>query len=421
MANQIINNSIITRNALALYRNKNALVKTIRQQYDSQFAQTGAKIGATLNIRLPNDFVLRRGAIAAPQGITERTMPLTIQPQNGVDFGFSTAERTLKVDDFNKRYTAPAVNTILGGVAQDIMSMTLGFANLVRNADPTTGLTLAPTANTWLRANAKLTKQHAPDNDRWAILDPDADAATVSGLMGLFNPSGQIGRQTTDGTMAAPLLGLDGWMQDQTVITVQTGSYNSAATVSAVPAQGSGTVFNTTLQCTAINGGLNVGDVVTIDGVYQVNRITKASYFTLMQFPVVQVAASGATSIVLGLPLIGPKADVGDGTGTAAAFQNIAALPTVGATIRLVGSPGEVVRRNLVYPSDAMTLACVDLELIGGGVVDEGRESLDGCSMRTVTYYTGTVDQKGTRLDMMYGWLLLRPEWSCVVTSPVSV
>jgi hypothetical protein len=62
----------------------------------------------------------------------------------------------------------------------------------------------------------------------------------------------------------------------------------------------------------------------------------------------------------------------------------------------------------------AVTMASADLEL-PRGVHEAARESFDGVSMRMVTAYNVGNDQFITRLDILYGYLWVRPEWACVV------
>ena len=65
-----------------------------------------------------------------------------------------------------------------------------------------------------------------------------------------------------------------------------------------------------------------------------------------------------------------------------------------------------------------MTLATADLE-IPAKVIEGSREEFDGVSMRMITdYFIGT-DQTITRLDVLYGYLWIRPEWAVVVADIV--
>ena len=75
-------------------------------------------------------------------------------------------------------------------------------------------------------------------------------------------------------------------------------------------------------------------------------------------------------------------------------------------------------RKNFAYAPEAVTLATADLE-IPKGVHEAAREEFDGISMRMVTdYFIGT-DQLITRLDVLYGYLWIRPEWAVVVADQV--
>jgi len=100
---------MITREALRLFKNSNAFLKSIDRQYDEDFAKSGAKIGSALRVRLPNDFTVRRGAAASVQGTNEQKTSLVMANQIGVDIQFSSAERALSLDDYSERILKPAI------------------------------------------------------------------------------------------------------------------------------------------------------------------------------------------------------------------------------------------------------------------------------------------------------------------------
>jgi len=49
------------------------------------------------------------------------------------------------------------------------------------------------------------------------------------------------------------------------------------------------------------------------------------------------------------------------------------------------------------------------------GVVEAARASFDGVSMRMITAYDIMSDNLITRLDLLYGYAAIRPEWACIV------
>ena len=60
--NTILTPTAVTREALRVLHQKLNFVGTITREYDDSFAKSGAKIGDTLKIRLPNEYKVRSGA-----------------------------------------------------------------------------------------------------------------------------------------------------------------------------------------------------------------------------------------------------------------------------------------------------------------------------------------------------------------------
>jgi len=78
MANTLLTIDMITREAVRLFVNANNFIQNINRQYDSEFAKTGAKIGQTLRIRLPNDYTVRTGAAISVQDTAEQSTTITV-------------------------------------------------------------------------------------------------------------------------------------------------------------------------------------------------------------------------------------------------------------------------------------------------------------------------------------------------------
>ena len=71
MPNTLLSATAVTREALRVLHGKLRFISAINRQYDKQFAREGAKIGDTLKIRLPNQYVVRSGATLASQDTAE--------------------------------------------------------------------------------------------------------------------------------------------------------------------------------------------------------------------------------------------------------------------------------------------------------------------------------------------------------------
>jgi P22 coat protein - gene protein 5 len=414
MANALLNINMITLEAIRLFINSNEFIQHIDRQYDDSFAVAGAKIGQSLRIRLPNDFTVATGPALSAQDTAEQSITLPLATQKHVDVSYSTVDRTMTLDTFSRRVLAPMVNNLAGAVAADVMTgVEAGVSNLTGNFDAA-GNVLAPLAATWLLAGAVLDLRSAPRKNRKLILDPLTMARTVSSLAGLFNPSKRISDQYETGQMQEAL-GFD-WFTDQTVIKHLTAAYTGTGS----PATIAGTVNGagqTGLQIVtnAIAGGLAVGDIITFAGSNGVNRVTKQTTGQLNQFVVTSAVAANGTLINIYPALIpGNPGYVGTSGLNGAQYQTVDASPANSANISVATLSGSTYRKNIAFAPEAITLATADLEM-PKGVHEVAREEFDGISMRMLSDYIAATDQMVTRLDVLYGFVFIRPEWCVAV------
>jgi hypothetical protein len=409
MSNTLLTINMITREAVRLWVNTNSFLQHIDTQYDDQFAITGAKIGQSLRVRLPNDYTVRTGPVAQIQDTAETNTTLTLATQKGVDVSFNSAERTMSLDDYSKRILAPAVNNLVGAVAADVMSgVEGGVSNLVGNFDAAGNL-LRPTLDTWLQAKALLSLRSAPTDNRKFILDPVSMARTVQSLSGLLNPATEISEQYRTGEVYNAI-GFD-WFEDQTVIKHTTGAYSGSAAGIAGTVNGASQT-GTSITVNALGGPLTLGDIITFAGVYAVNRITKVSTGELQQFVVTAAAATGATSLSIYPAIVPPSG------GNPVQYQTVTASPSNGANIGVLTLAGSIYRKNIAFVPDAVTMATADLEM-PKNMQEVARERMDGISMRMVTGFDIKSDQFITRLDVLYGYVWVRPEWAVVVADVI--
>lgn len=403
MPNTLLTINMITREAVRLWKNSNAFLQNVDMQYDDSFAVTGAKIGSSLRIRLPNDFTVTDGPGLQVQDTSEQSTTLVMATQRHVDVAFSTADRTLTLDDYSRRVLAPMVNNLAGNVAVAIMGGSEGgICNFVANQDSSNNL-LSPIASTYLNAGASLGLNSAPIANRKIVNSLRTEARVVSALSGLLNPNSEISRQYVTGRMYDALGFI--WMSDQTAIVHTNGTLAQAsATVNGAGQTGLALTVN------ALAGSLNIGDIFTVANVNMVNRVTKQTTGELRQFVATANVAAGATSIPLYPAIVPPVA------GQPVQYQTVDSSPANAAAVNPVSSlaASTIYRKNFAYSPDAVTLATADMEM-PKGVHEVAREQFDGVSMRMITdYFIGT-DQLITRLDVLFGYLWIRPEWACVV------
>lgn len=402
---------MITAEAVRLFKNSNLFIQNMDTQYDSQFAIDGAKIGDTLRIRLPSDFIVTDGPAMQLQDNTQQYTSLTVSTQKNVATPYYTAERTMSIDNYSELVMAPMINALAGKVALDIMQGSEGgVCNFVSNVDGA-GNIISPTSEQFLLANAVLDDNSANDMDRRIVNDPTTDARTTTALQGLLNPTPEISAQFRSGKMKSGL-GYERWFRDQTVIKHTSGTFSAGGTVN-----GGGQTTGTgggNITVNAITGTLKKGDIVTFAGVYAVNRVTKQSLGTLRQFVITADVATGGTTIPVYPGLIPAAAD-----GSDVQYQTVTASPINGAAMTMVTKSGEVYRKSIAYTQKAVTMATADLVLPKRAIEEGARANYDGIAVRIITDYLPNTDQLATRVDVLFGKKFIRPEWMCVVADKV--
>jgi hypothetical protein len=397
----------ITRKALSILHNELVFTKTINRSYDDRFARSGAKNGGYLEIRNPNEFTIRTGAIMDTQDVTETTQELVLATQLGVDVNFSSAELTLSLDDFADRILKPAMSRLAAEVDQtNIAACYYDVYNLFY-----TTITSPPGLIDVRGARAKLNQGLAPMSDRVLMMDSLAANSIMSVGQAFVQPAGAIARQYERG-MIGDLYGFK-FYESETTPTHTCGTRNditptvqlTAATTAIVSGRASIKITTMTTAATLL-----AGDVFTIGGLFAVNPETKKRYAHLQQFSVTADVATttDATSVsVSPIPyLTGAKQnmEVVTSSATAAVIMGTAAGST--------GTASTARAHSLAYHKDAFTAVFADLEM-PKGVDFSAREVYDGISLRIVRQYDVINDKFPCRIDVLFGQKCIRPGWAC--------
>jgi hypothetical protein len=382
---------------LRVLHNKLTFIGAINRQYDDSFAKSGAKIGDTLRIRLPNQYTVRTGKTLAAQDITEQSVSLQIATQKGVDVNFSSSELTLSLDDFSTRILEPAMAVLAASLEADAVTMYKDVYQQVGTPGTTPNTLL-----TYLQARARLNNSLTPmDANRTAHLSPLATATIVDALKGLFQDSSAIREQYREGSMGRTA-GFD-WYENPLVPTHTNGS-----TVTGVQVNGAAqTGASLNVKGVANGNTFAHGTAFTIAGVYEVHPETKSVTGRLQQFA---VAADTAMTATTGTLAISPA------IVTSGAQQNVSASPADSAAITVVGSASTAYEQELAFHRDAFTFATADL-VMPKGVDFTAREVYDGVSMRIVRAYDINNDAFPCRIDVFYGYQTIRPQMACRITS----
>lgn len=414
MSNTLLTIDMITNEALNIWLNANNFLQHVDRQFDSSFGKVGAKIGEQLRLRKPLDYIPGTGSTVVPQASTEQDVTLTLATQRNVAVQFTSAEKVLSLDEYSDRILKPAVNGLVGAVALDLMSVVEQACNFVSNKSG--GFVVNPTVSTWLEAGAKLSEYSLPTADRKVIISPRTQANTVATVAGLFNPQPVIGDQYRTGVLGMNTLGFD-WYMDQTVIVHTTGAYNGNIFVNGTANQ-----TGSTLAVAALPGPLNAGDIIYIPGnlvtgntaVNMVNRITKGDTGEPMQFVLTAGAALGATSLAIYPPITPPSG------GNNVIYQTVTQSPAANQQIMVVTKSGEAYRKNFAFGPQAVAMVFADLFLPQGATLSNSRKRFDNVSLRMIEDYITLSDEQITRLDVLYGYSMIKPEWCVVVADSLT-
>jgi P22 coat protein - gene protein 5 len=395
MANSILTPTAVTRKALQILHQKLNFIGNINRQYDSSFADSGAKIGSQLKIRLPNQYTVRTGAAISTQDTTENSTTLSVATQKGVDTTFTTAELTLSLDDFSARILEPAMAVLASNIEADALNMVKDVYQSVNNTGS------AITLNKVLTARKMLTDSLAPSDKRKLILNTQDNLDLVDSLKGLFQDGNEIAKQYRDG-MVGRTAGF-GEIYENTLLASQaTGTAASATTytVNGAGQTGSGVIVATGATTFA------VGDVITFAGCNRVHPETKADTGVLQQFVVTTAYAGGAGTLAVSPSIV-----------TSGGTQNVSASPTNGGAVTKVGGASAIYRPSLAFHENAFTFATADLEDVSQYGAWGSRQVYDGISMRVARQYAINTDTIPCRIDILYGYKTIRAELAARILS----
>lgn len=395
MSNRVITPSVIAKVALAQLENNLVMGRSVYRDYAKEFN----KVGDTISIRRPVQFLAQDGAVAVTQDVQEGKLPLVLNKRKHVSWLFDSQTLTLSIEEYNERYIQPAMIALANIVDFDGCQM----YNKVWNWAGTPGQRINSYADFALGPK-RLDKMAVPQDMRKSVLSPDDKWDLLGSQTTLFNPQmvsdsyrrGDLG-DIADVTTA----------MDQNIATHTVGAYAGAPLINGANqnttyAASADTETQTLLTkgWTASTAALAAGDVFAIAGVNSVNPKNKTSTGELQQFVVqsaVTADAAGLMTLTIAPPII-----------TSGAYQNVSAAPADNAVITPLGTASTSYAQNLVFHRNAFCLAMRDLQM-PDGVVWKARESANGYSVRIIKWYDGENDEERIRCDILYGWKAIYP------------
>lgn len=407
MANNFTNTSLVTKIAVKEFLNALVMGEKVDRQWDSSFR----KVGDTISIRRPVMFAAQTGStLTSATDIEERSASLQLDTRKFVHFEISSQDMTLEVEEMTERYIRPAMEELAQQVESDIGSVYTSIANFVG--------TPGTTPSTFLEVGAAknaLSRIGVPMSDMWcAFFNADASLQLANGLKAVFPQD--IARKAIEEAKIGKYSRFDMYESNSLAthtVGVATGTPLVNGASQNTTYASSGDAWTQTLATdgwtNSTTGILKAGDVITIDGVYSVNRRTRVSTGQLQTFVVTADADSGAStgpaSLTISPPII-----------TSGPYQTVNAAPADDAAITVkTGTGGSSYPQNMAWHKNAITLAMAPLDLPQDGAT-AAQSSFKGVSIRAVRQYDITNDKTIFRFDILYGIKAQNPDFAVRIT-----
>jgi len=384
---------MVTREAARILHQKLNFIGRLNRQYDDSFAKSGAKIGDTLKVRLPNEYTVRSGINMAAQNIAETSVDLVVSTVKGVDMNFTSQELVMSLDDFSERIIQPAMTVLAANIEADALSMYKSVYNLY-DGD---GASFSFTSVT--NGRQVLTDNLAPSSPRTLTMNTTHATKYMIDTKGLFHESEAISAQYREGKVGKAA-GFDGIYENTLLVPHTTGT---AAKTTVYTMNTSTGITSGTATLSQVTGGTTtmlIGDVFTVEGVTRVHPETKVSTGVLQQFVVTADTGGSFTSV-----------SVSPTPYTTGSRQNIS-VASAGASKALVkvgAGASETLVQSLAFHKDAFAFVTADLPL-PEGVDWAKREVVDGISVSLVRDFSISDRTFPCRLDVLYGYKAVRPQ-----------
>ena len=389
------------------YANSLSFVGNCDMQYSDEYRQGGAKVGNTVQVRLPARFVVEWGQALQTQAVYDSTVSVTLAHQAQTSMAWSSHEATTELDRIRERYINPAADALANAVDAYVFNDV--YADIY-NAVGTPGTT--PTQGlTYLQAGLKLSDQAVELMRSAIVLDGEAEINIANTLSALFNPQADISTIFKKGQMGRNALGIGKWFRSQNAPVHTTGTY-TASTPLVNGANQTGSSLITDGWASGATT-LNKGDIFTVAGVYSVNPLSYVSTGRLQQFVVTSTISdtTGDMTIAISPPIV-----------TSGALQTVSGSPADGAVVTVLGATDPAggtlatttSKQSMLFHPETFAVVSADLDMPTAGCRSTRKSSkADGISIRMVEQYQIGTDQNPTRLDILFGDATIQPRGAC--------
>lgn len=397
MSNKVLTHQMIAREAAKMLEEEAPFIANINKGRQDEFGKDtqGYKKGDKVTIKIPTsgqvfDGPKFGGVNGIASDVIEGSVILHLDTQKHVALEFGAKEKLLDLTDFKERILRPQMQTLSSVVEADLISKgVLAIPNQV-----SMGLVGANPSNALALAQSKLNQYLAPKGERSTLISNEANVALSGEVSRMYNPTQASSKAYLSGYVASAF-GSD--LYNHQSIAVHNNGTAAGLTISAAGQTGSD------IAVTAATGGtLTKGTVFTIAGVNAVHPLTGQDLGTLQQFVVNETKTVATGTLINISPAIKPTAPA----------KTVSASPANGAVVTVVSVNGF---QNLEFHKDAFTAAFAPLPVLASCEGYTARLP-SGISVRVMTFGDGNNDIERTRIDVLYGFQVVRSLHACRIT-----
>ena len=191
MANTILTADVIAREAIDTLYSNAVMANLVYRGVDSDFGSEvlGHRVGDTISVPQPTTFVSDSfsGTITV-QNATESSVPVVLDKHEDVSFTVTSAELTLDISQFSRRFVQPATRALAQQVDIDLLTLRNDVANSVT-------FDVTDAWGTAIEARKALNLAKVPIDMRQLVWSSNGEAAVLKDAR--FSSAEQVG---DDGT-----------------------------------------------------------------------------------------------------------------------------------------------------------------------------------------------------------------------------
>jgi len=394
MSNAFLPAKVFANAGLKLLKNNLVMAKLVDSEGVDKTFKAG--VGGSVSVKRPPEFIIRTGATASAQDVTEGEVEVKIDKQAGVDVQFTSQEETLHLDALLK---SRVLDASMAQIASYVDAQLVQRVNEFHHWVGTPGQMIDSAAD-FFKAPQRMDEMAIPANERNAILTPADGYAMAGALLTNAALAGATARTALEKAQI-PVLGNTKPYITQTVPSLTCGTRTNGAVNGASQDVAYSAVKSTYTQTLNIDGvgasaTMKAGEVFTLAGVNAVNPRTKADLGYLQQFTVLADAAANGSGVANGVSISPPII-------TSGAYQNVSASPADNAVVTWLGTASTTYRANAAFHKTAIKLVSAKLVMPYSGEADYATDPDTGLTVRYWRYSDGANDTHNHRWDVFFG------------------